>query len=108
MAGSRAPGAYATAMAACDELKDGQVAERPMAPDCKSGELSLRGFESLPAHSCGSSVAEPRPALPTCGCRSTVEHLPSKQVVGSSILLTRSTLGLTDAKSGKDAAVAQR
>src|ERR1700722_16508997 len=28
----------------------GQVAERPMASDCKSDGLNLRGFESLPAH----------------------------------------------------------
>ena len=29
----------------------GQVAERPMASDCKSDGFSLRGFKSLPAHS---------------------------------------------------------
>src|SRR5205823_4821899 len=28
----------------------GQMAERPMAPDCKSGGLSLRRFESCSAH----------------------------------------------------------
>ena len=32
------------------ETNDGQVAERPMASDCKSDGFSLRGFESLPAH----------------------------------------------------------
>ena len=80
----------------------------------------LRGFESLPAHSrkddgrrmnrreggrrgrrgkakpirCGPFGTPPSSfllhPLRGCGCSSMVEHLPSKQVVGSSILLTRS------------------
>jgi hypothetical protein len=48
----------------------GQMAERPMAPDCKSGGLSLRRFESCSAH---------YQRLVSRGCSSMVEHLPSKQ-----------------------------
>lgn len=37
-------------LASCRGIGAGQVAERPMAPDCKSGGFILRGFKSLPAH----------------------------------------------------------
>jgi hypothetical protein len=64
----------------------GQMAERPMAPDCKSGGFSLRRFESCSAHS--------RRWL-TRGCSSMVEHLPSKQTTRvrfpSPALLARQT-----------------
>ena len=60
---------------------NGQVAERPMAADCKSAERVSTGVRIPPCPMFNGF---------RCGCSSMVEHLPSKQVRVGSIPITRS------------------
>ena len=57
-------------------LKNGGVAERSNATDCKSVDFRLRWFESIPLHQLVLFWCE------VCGCSSMVEQKPSKLMTG--------------------------
>ena len=60
-------------------MRNGQVAERPMAPDCKSDGLRPTGVRIPPCPLDVEPEWRPDEASGRCGCSSMVEHLPSKQ-----------------------------